>query len=188
MRWDGVNTALIIRRAKAYDRVAFEELYRFAVVPVYRYLSARLDTVAEAEDLTQEVFLAALAGIEGLRAEDESGILAWLFQIARHKLADYLRRRYRRPTAPLEEADRIEAEQPRPEEVAESDEERAELRRALDQLTAEQREVVVFKYVLGYSNEQTARVMGKNVNAINQLHHRSLASLHRLLTKMEKIK
>lgn len=67
--------------------------------------------------------------------------------------------------------------------MAEAVEERLELRGALERLTAEQREVIVCKYVLGYDNDPTARLVGKNANAVNQLHHRALASLHRLLAK-----
>ncbi len=175
------DIARLIHQAKLYDRSAFAELYRFAVTPVYRYLSARLNRTEEAEELTQEVFVAALSGIEGLRAEDEAGLLAWLFQIARHKLADHLRQRYRKPSSPLEEAEEWEDPGPRPDRLAEVEEERAEVREALGQLTHDQREVVVCKYILGYDNERTARVVGKKVNAVNQLHHRALASLHRLL-------
>jgi RNA polymerase sigma-70 factor (ECF subfamily) len=178
--------AVLVRKAKGYDRQAFAELYRFAVTPVYRYLAARVNRAEEAEELTQEVFVAALSGIEGLRAEDENGLLAWLFQIARHKLADHLRRRYRKPTSSLEEAEERQDPGPMPEEAAVLGEERAEVRRALERLTPEQREVVTCKYVLGYDNETTARVVGKNVNAVNQLHHRALASLHRLLGTVER--
>ncbi len=86
----------------------------------------------------------------------------------------------------LEEAEQAESPDPRPDELAEEDEERAEVRRALEQLTPEQREVVLCKYVLGYGNKATARLVGKNVNSVNQLHHRALGSLRRLLTRMEK--
>lgn len=181
------NVARLIQQAKGYDRAAFSELYRLSVTPVYRYLSARLNSVEQAEELTQEVFLAALSGIQSLRAEDEPGLLAWLFQIARHKLADLLRQRYRHPPlAPLDQAEEMEATLPRPEETVELEEERVELRQALERLTPEQREVIVCKYVLGYDNDRTARTVGKNVNAVNQLHHRALASLHRLLCRPEK--
>ncbi len=182
------DVAGLIRRAKSYDQAAFADLYRLAIGPVYRYLSARLRTEEEAEDLTQEVFLAALSGIHSLRAEDEAGLFGWLFQIARNKMADHLRQRYRRPTSPLEEAEQIEACAPQPDEVAESKDERSELRQALEQLTSDQREVIVCKYVLEYDNERTARIVGKNTNAVNQLHHRALGSLHRLLTGKEKEK
>jgi RNA polymerase sigma-70 factor (ECF subfamily) len=180
------DIAGVIRRAREYDRDAFAELYRFAVGPVYRYLAARVDGREEAEELTQEVFVAALAAIGSLRAEDEAGLLGWLFQIGRNKMADRLRQRYRRPSAPLEEAGEMEAMEPRPEEAAAKEEERAEVRAALDRLTPDQREVVVCKYVLGYDNQRTAQIVGKNVNSVNQLHHRALASLHRLLTRSER--
>lgn len=173
----------LIGRARAYDRAAFATLYGRTVEPVYRYLSTRVAAREDAEELTQEVFLAALAGMQALRAEDEAGLLAWLFQIARHKLADHLRRRYRQPQTQLDEAEHAESHQPRPDEVAEVNAERAEVRQALERLTPEQREVMVCKYALGYDNERTARLVGKNTNAVNQLHHRALASMHRLLAK-----
>ncbi len=179
------DIARLISRARKYDRAAFAELYRFAVAPVSRYVAARVDRVEDAEELTQEVFVAALSGIQGLRAEDEAAVLAWLFQIGRNKIADRLRQRYRRPSAPLEEAEEMESHEIRPEEAAEREEERAEVRAALEQLTADQREVVVCKYVLGYDNQRTAQIVGKNVNSVNHLHHRALASLHRLLSRAE---
>jgi RNA polymerase sigma-70 factor, ECF subfamily len=180
------DIAGLIRRAKGHDREAFAELYRFAVGPVYRYLAARVDRVDDVEELTQEVFVAALSGIQTLRAEDEGSLMAWLFQIARNKLADQLRGKYRRPSAPLEAAEEVESQQLRPDETAELAEARAEVREALELLTPDQREVVVCKYVLGYDNERTAGIVGKNVNSVNQLHHRALASLHRLLRKAER--
>ncbi|MBI2954709.1 MAG: sigma-70 family RNA polymerase sigma factor [Chloroflexi bacterium] len=180
--------AAAIRRAKSYDRAAFADIYRFAIVPIHRYVAARTNTVEEAEDLTQEVFIAALAGIGGLRTEDEAGLLSWLFQIARHKLADRLRQRYRRPVAPIEDAGELEAWQPSPDELAEAAEERAQLRQALGHLTDEQRDVIVYKFVLGYDNERTSRLLGKSINAVNQLQHRALASLHRVLQRTEKVR
>lgn len=182
---DTGDIAGVIRRAKAQEGEACTHLYHFAVTPVYRYLSARLSTAEEAEELTQEVLVAAFMGIHRLRAEDEIGLLAWLFQIARNKLTDHLRQRYRRPSVPLDEVEQIEAHGLQPDEVAEAGEERASLRRALDKLTAEQREVILCKYVLEYDNERTARLVGKTTNAVNQLHHRALASLQRLIKGTE---
>jgi RNA polymerase sigma-70 factor (ECF subfamily) len=179
--------AALIERAKRSDQAACTELYRRSVQPVYRYLAARVNSVDEAEELTQEVFLAALGGIEGLRAVDEPGVLAWLFQIARYKLADALRRRYRRPTAPLEEAELVADRRAGPEDVAQASAEREAVRQALEHLTPEQREVMLCKYVLDFDNERTARHVGKNVNAVNQLHHRALASLQRLLRAGERV-
>lgn len=177
--------ATLIRRARAYDRDAFGELYRRSLGPVYRYCRARTDSTAEAEELTQDVFMAALSGIQNVRAEHEPGWLAWLFQVARYKHADALRARYRKPQARLEAAGDAVDEGARPLEAVLASDERAEVRRAMEQLTDDQREVIVCKYVLGYDNERTAAVVGKNANAVNQLHHRAVASLRRLLAGAE---
>ena len=179
------DVAGLIRRAKAYDESAFTALYHMAVKPVYRYLSVRVTSGEEAEELTQDVFVAAVSGIKGLRAEDEAGLYAWLYQIARYKLADHLRRRYRQPEAPLGDLD-LPSRGDLPEEEAEAAEDRAEVQQALEQLTPEQREVIVYKYVLGYDNQRTADLVGKNANAVNQLHHRALGALSRLLTRDQK--
>ncbi len=175
----------LIERARAYDRDAFGELYRRSLASVYRYCRARVGTAAEAEELTQDVFMAALAGIQGVRADREAAWLAWLFQVVRHKHADALRRRYRRPQAPLEAAGDAPDGAPPPLAELVAQDERAEVRRAIEQLTDEQREVIVCKYVLGYDNERTAALVGKNSNAVNQLHHRAVARLRRLLAARE---
>ena len=154
----------LIVRARGYDREAFASLYRLTVTPIYRYFSTRVNRSEDAEELTQEVFLAALDRIQSLRADNETGLLAWLFQIARNKFADHLRQRYRKPVAPLQEAETAEASQERPEDAAETNEEQKELRQALQRLTPEQRDVIVCKYVLGYDNQRTARLVGKNIN------------------------
>jgi RNA polymerase sigma-70 factor, ECF subfamily len=172
---------VLVRRARGLDRDAFAELYRRSVGPVYRYCRSRTDSTHEAEELTQEVFMAALAGIDRVRADREAAWLAWLFQVARNKHADSLRRHYRRPQAPLEAAgDAVDDAAPALDALVAADD-RAEVRRALDQLTPEQREVIVCKYVLGYDNSRTAELIGKNANAVNQLHFRAVSSLRRLL-------
>lgn len=178
---ENLEVAVLIGRAKERDSAAFADLYRATIKPVYRYLSAHLSSPEDAEEATQEVFLAALAGLPTLRAETEVALMKWLLQIARNKAADHLRRRYRRPVTLLDEAQDVESPEPRPDQVALVGDDQARVRAALARLTPDQREVINCKYVLGYDNERTAALVGKNVNAVNQLHHRALASLHRFL-------
>lgn len=64
------------------------ELYDTALPLVHGYLLSRCGDRATAEDLTSEVFLAAVA------AQDEVGV-PWLIGTARHKLVDHWRRRAR---------------------------------------------------------------------------------------------
>lgn len=181
----GEDIAALIGRARRLDSDAWDRLYRFAFPRVYRYVSARIGDAAEAEDLTEEVFVGALQTIASLRAQDESGLLAWLFQIARHKIADNLRRQYRRPTERLDPEAEIDDPSPTPEEVALRDDEARTLRAALDELSPEQREVILLKFALGYDNARAAAMLGKSPGAINQLQHRGLRALGRILERVK---
>jgi RNA polymerase sigma-70 factor (ECF subfamily) len=177
---DGEVTAWI-KRARDLDNRAWERLYQLAFPQVFRYVSSKIHGVPDVEDITEEVFLGALQSVGNLRATDEAGFLGWLFQIARFKVADHLRRQYRRLADPLDPGLEIRDSSPTPEDEAIRDDERATIRAALTELTSEQQEVVVMKFSLGYDNARVAAILGKSPGAINQLQHRALGALRRRL-------
>lgn len=65
-------------------------LYDTALPEVYGYLVARCPSVALAEDLTGETFLAAVAAVRDGRVPRLT--TAWLITVARNKLVDHWRR------------------------------------------------------------------------------------------------
>ncbi len=106
--------------------------------------------------------------------------LAWLYRLAHNTHIDYVRTQ--KPTTSLNNDDR-------PIELA-SSAAAVELARALDadllaqalsQLTAEQQQVIVMKFIEGLSNEQIALTMAKREGAIRALQMRALMSLRRVL-------
>ena len=68
------------------DPQAFAQLYDLYVQRVYRYLLSKVGNEQEAEDLTAQTFLSALQGLE--RYTHRGNFAAWLFSIARRKVAD----------------------------------------------------------------------------------------------------
>ena len=75
------------------QRLELVELYDTALPQVYGYLAARTGSIALAEDLTSETFLAAA---DAVRRDRASGLsIAWLIGVARHKLVDHWRRHER---------------------------------------------------------------------------------------------
>lgn len=82
------------------DATAFAALYDRHVKAIYRYLYSKVNNHADAEDLTSQVFLAALESLH--RYARGTGFRAWLFGIARRKAADFYRKR--KAMAPLNEA------------------------------------------------------------------------------------
>ena len=103
------DAAALVERARGGDRDAFGELFRLHHGRVYRLARAHLGEAAD--DVVAETFLRAWRGLGRYRP---TGVpfAAWLYGIARHVVADELRRRSRvrvtaevpdRPSEPLED-------------------------------------------------------------------------------------
>ena len=168
--------AQLVQQAKRGDRAAFATLYHNSVMPIYRYCWLHSGgSKDDAEDLTSRVFLQALQSI-GKYEERGRPFLAWLHTIARNLVTDHLRRSGR--TVALDDA------MPAPTTVAEEIGLRIEheqLRHAIEKLTAEQRQVIIYRFVLGYQSDETAAVMGKRPGAVRALQMRALQSLREIL-------
>ena len=90
-----------------------------------------------------------------------------------------MRRAYRRPTQALPE-DVLDG-MPAPADEFDRREQNQRFQVAYGQLTAEQQHVLALRFGQGYSLEETASVLQKNVNAVKALQFRALAALQRCL-------
>lgn len=143
---------------------------------VYRYAIARVGDDDVAGEVAQEVFVAAVGSIGRLKERSESGVEGWFLRIARNKLADHARRRARE--RPRIRPDLVSDD---PGELATARVDAVRLRRALERLTEEQRDVVVRRFVLDQSLDDVARATRRPVGAVKAMQHRALASLARHL-------
>lgn len=177
----------LVRRARAGDGVAFGCLFDRFHGPLVRYLFARTADRQLAEDLAGEVFVVVAERLPRFRG-DGSRFAGWVFAIARHDLADLWRARARRRVDP------VPVVPSPPGEFAEDP--AAEVQRRLDaevlvayvdQLTADQREVVLLRFAAGMSLAEVAAAVHKPVGAVKSLQHRALATLRRQLTTAEQV-
>lgn len=158
---------------RQYDRHN-SELYRYA----WRLLGDA-DLAEECVAETFSRFLTALQRGGGPRQH----LRAYLFRMAHNWITDYYRSR---PTMPLPLMEHTHVS---PVDISgdlEEQAERAGIRVALAELTPDQRQVIVLKYVEDWNTEDIARALGKPVGAVKALQHRAIQSLRRLLLK-EKI-
>jgi RNA polymerase sigma-70 factor (ECF subfamily) len=171
--------ALVNRVVVSRDPSAFGELYDVFVERVYRYLYFRTGNHPEAEDLTEQVFLKAWEAIERYRWQGRP-FLAWLYRLAHNTHIDHVRSQ--KPTTSLNN-------EARPVELA-SVSAAVELTRTLDadllagalsELTPDQHQVIVMKFLEGLDNQQIAQSMNKREGAIRALQMRALMSLRRVL-------
>lgn len=166
----------LIPRAQAADPHALTAIYERFAPAIYRYVYYRIGDAELARDIQSEVFLRMLEGIE--RYEERGwSIGAWLYRIAQARTVDSLRRRRRQEHEPLDE---YHCTTDDPDSRLVADVERGALQRAMEQLCASQRHVLLLRYMYGLSLEETARQMGRTVGSIKALQHRAQARLSTL--------
>ena len=163
----------LLVEAAQKDPARFAELYENNFERVYAYVVRRVGDRAETEDLTSEVFHHALSN---LKRFEWRGIpfAAWLFRIAGNLISDRWQRRSREQVAG--EPEQIESLAATSAEF-EGVERRATLFRLVDTLPAEQRRVVVLRFVEQKSIKEVAREIRKTEGAVKQLQFRALTSL-----------
>jgi len=171
--------AELVQRAQRGDKDALVELYECYNASVFTYIYFRVDELKTAEDLTAEVFVRMVTKI-GSYVEKGRPILSWLYTIARNLIIDYYRVKGSQIEMPLLET-QVSDENAHPAAIAESELERASLRRAMKYLTEDQRRVVLLKFIEGRENSEVAVILGKNERAIRSLQHRALVTLQRVM-------
>ena len=156
----------LAKMAQGGNQAAFEVLCDRHLPSVYSRLCALLPTEA-VDDVTQEVFVAAMRGLKRFRAQ--SLFRTWLAAIARHKVADYYRRANRSPsTVPLEEGHSVRTE---------GWEERVAVRVALRRLPVNYQEVLLLRFAEGLPFKRIAIVLDISLEATKSRYRRAVAAL-----------
>ena len=176
------DATLAVRAGKG-DAEAFGSLYDRYVDAVYRYVYYRVRQDAEAEDLTSDVFMRALRAMP--RYEPRQPFLAWLYRIARNAIIDRARRS--RMQVSFEDA----LAHPNADQVVEPDagllalSDKQEVRKALSRLTPLQQEVIVLRFVEGYTTAEIAAFVGKREGTVRGIQFRAIEALRALIPSRE---
>jgi RNA polymerase sigma-70 factor, ECF subfamily len=170
------STDSVLNGLRDLDQRVIGAIYDQYFPEVYRYVLYRVGDPALAEDISSDVFVRLLEAVQGKRPP-QTNLKGWLIGTASHAVADHLRQIYRRPEEEISESmpDRG------PSLTAEVDqrEQNRMVNDAYAQLTPEQQHVLALRFGQGYSLEETATFMNKNVNAVKALQFRALAALQR---------
>ncbi len=158
------------------DSQVIGAIYDRYFADVFRYVRYRLNDAHAAEDISSEVFVRLLEAIQSGRGP-RSNLKAWLLSTAGHIVTDHMRRAYRRPIEAL--AEDIVDQTSVPTDEFDRREQSRRFQVAYASLTAEQQHVLALRFGQGYSLEETASVLNKNVNAVKALQFRALAALQR---------
>lgn len=165
---------ILIQLAKEGNKEAFGRLYELYFVPIFRYIYFRVMQKSEAEDLTQEVFLKAYEVIENFKDQKKSP-LNYFFTLARNKIIDYCRKKKEVSTGEI--LNNLPSRNDDPLEIIEKKEIDDILKEAIQDLTEEQREVILLKFINDLSTREIASLLQKSQEAVRQLQCRAIKIL-----------
>jgi RNA polymerase sigma-70 factor (ECF subfamily) len=137
----------------------------------------------EAEDVTQQVFIRALAGLGRYELRPAVPFRAWLFAIARNVIVDAVRQLHSLRPEPPEDVEAMREHEPAPGHIGDTLEwlSDREVAMFVERLPLAQRQVLVLRFMLDLSGEQIAQVLGRSHLAVRQLQTRALQSLEQRL-------
>ncbi len=177
----GVAFDEVLTAAQANAGWAFTRLYESLVRAVHAYVRAQ--GVAQADDVTSEVFLGAFSRLRSFSGSEEQ-FRSWVFTIAHHRVVDERRAQARRPLIEDVTGGLTDVEAPGAGSAEDRALDRLGAQRAaqlLHGLSADQRDVITLRVIADLSVEEVARALGKQPGAVRALQHRALAALRREL-------
>ena len=154
------------------DTNAFEQFVTEYEKIVYNIALRMTGNSEDAADMTQEAFIKAFNSLQSFRGDSKFSV--WLYRIATNVCLDFLRSRNRKPTVSLSvednEGDDVELdiadESQSPEVLLERGITRDSVRRGLDSLTPEYRQILLLREIQGLSYEEIAQSLNLEVGTV----------------------
>lgn len=174
---DATGDLDLVRRAKAGEQRAFEQLVRRHQDRVYAVARGVVRSPEDAADVTQEAFIAVLRHLDTF--QEGAAFTTWLHRIALRKAYDQLRRRVPEPMDPGAHAiSSIEARDPDPHTTSLQ---QAALLEAISRLDDAFRDAVLLVDVAGVGVDEAAAALGVAPGTIKSRVFRGRAALAREL-------
>jgi RNA polymerase sigma-70 factor (ECF subfamily) len=154
----------VIRRAQENDGTAFEEIYRCYAGMVYRVALRMTRRVEEAEEVTQEVFVAVHRHLKTFAGNAE--LKTWIYRIAVNCSLNALKKNKRNPEVSWDEG--FDPQDPRQgvAEAVEKEAREAKVASLLGALNTDQKMCLVLRAQEGLSYDEIARALNININTV----------------------
>ena len=161
-----ITDGMLVKQTLAGDQSAFEMLVKRYNTGIFNFICHMLNDYDLASDVSQQVFVQLYISMPTLRTGEP--LKAWLFQVARNRCLDELRRKRAIHFSELEASNDeddlsplaiMPDEGPLPDEIAERSDLQQKLRAAIDALPPKFRSVVLLRYTSQMSFSEIGRTL-----------------------------
>ncbi len=169
----------LLQRARNRNREAVGQIYEQYMEPIFQFVRLRVGDTHTAEDITSTVFVTLVKALQEGKGP-RNHLRAWLFQVARNQVYDHYKRD---EPLPIETLDQWFAapDDINPELQVLQSLDAETIRGTIRQLSPDQQEVLLLRFDQQLSLQETADIMGKNINTIKTLQVRALAKMRKLI-------
>lgn len=171
----------LVKKAQNGETQAFGLLYDAHIEPIYRFVYLKVSHKADAEDITQQIFLNAWQNIRRYRHKGFP-FSSWLYKIAHNAVIDFYRFHNVRADVDLESAEEI-AQENRTDQEADYNLGLEAIKEVVQQLPLDQQSIIIMRFVDDLPTKEIARILEKNEGAIRVTQHRALKQLKQILNK-----
>ena len=185
---------LLVDRCRRGDRESFAQLMRLHEKQIYNFTYRMLGSEGEAEDLTQDIFIAAFRGIRSFRGEAKFS--TWLYRIALNQARNrikYLSRRnfFARQSRRTDyEANRVSESPeglpdsaPTPEQWTMTKDLAAHVQECLSQIPLQARQILVLRDIQGFSYDELSEMLSLKPGTVKSRLHRARAAMRECLSE-----
>lgn len=169
-----------INRLSSLDPQIITAIHDQYYPDVYRFARFRVDDEVIAEDIAGDVFMCLLEAVHRGRGPT-TNLRGWLLKTTANIVNDHYRNLYKHPvddSSELHENARdLFVSQDDPAMITDESEMRQSIQAAMETLTQAQKLVITLRFGNRFSLEETAELMGKNINTIKALQFRALIAL-----------
>jgi RNA polymerase sigma-70 factor (ECF subfamily) len=169
----------ILKALREGRREAYENIIDVHYASIYRLLLFLTRDASLAEDMTQEVFTSAWAGIRNFRGD--ASVKTWLRRIAYNLFLDAQRQRQRDASLAGRMGENVPDATTDPLSRIMTDEHVGRMYRAMDDLDDQERAILLLHYLDGLSYREMARVLHRPAGTLKWMTHHALGKLRTLV-------
>ena len=185
---------LLVDRCRRGDRESFAQLMRLHEKQIYNFTYRMLGSEGEAEDLTQDIFIAAFRGIRSFRGEAKFS--TWLYRIALNQARNrikylsrrnfFVRQRRRADYGVNTASESIEAlpdGAPTPEQWTMTRDLAAQVQECLNHIPPAARQILVLRDIQGFSYDELSEMLSLKPGTVKSRLHRARAAMRECLSE-----